>query len=306
MPVLEARSLYKSFPTPGGVKEVVSDVSLSISEGEILGFLGKNGAGKTTTIKMIASLITPTSGSVAIQGRDPHKSSKARLDMGAVLEGSRNVYWRFTVMENLEYFGALRGLSRKESRRRGAELIERFGLTEAQDRPIMGFSRGMQQKVAIMVALLHQPKLLLLDEPTIALDVEAAAQVKELVQNIAAEGQAILITSHQLDVVEEIAHRIAIIDQGKLIVEERTQKLLEDFAARAFHIRYEGQLSSEQNRRLAELEVEIEGQTLVFQGEPAKLYEVLDTVRPLLVVSIEENRETLTSIFLELIRAHQS
>lgn len=203
MNVLEAYHLRKTYRYQGKLIEAVRDVSLNIAAKEVLAFLGPNGAGKTTTIKMIAGLILPDGGEVRIAGRNPHRDSQAIRMLGAVLEGNRNLYWRLTPEENLEYFGVLRGLSGSVARRRSQELLERFDLLPKRRTTVQTLSRGMQQKLAIAVALMHQPQLLLLDEPTLGLDVEATENVKSLVREIAREGCAILLTTHQLNIAEE-------------------------------------------------------------------------------------------------------
>ncbi|HEY9846828.1 MAG TPA: ABC transporter ATP-binding protein, partial [Candidatus Caenarcaniphilales bacterium] len=159
MKVLEADHLRKSYQSQGKSIVAVQDVSLHIAATEVLAFLGPNGAGKTTTIKMIAGLILPDSGWVSIGGRNPHRSSQALRLLGAVLEGNRNLYWRLTPEENLEYFGVLRGLSRRTARQRGQVLLERFDLLPKRRTMVQALSRGMQQKLAIATALVHQPQL---------------------------------------------------------------------------------------------------------------------------------------------------
>lgn len=175
MALLEVENLRKTFRSGSGDVEAVRGISLKIEEGIVLGFLGPNGAGKTTTIKMIAGLVRPDSGSIRVAGLNPHDGPEALRHIGAVLEGNRNIYWRLTPLENLEYFGVLKGMAAKVARAKGREILERFGLAEKMKSPVQELSRGMQQKIAIAVALVHEPSLLLLDEPTLGLDVEAAA-----------------------------------------------------------------------------------------------------------------------------------
>ncbi len=179
---------------------------------------------------MIGGLIEPDSGWVRIMDRDPHTNPQTLRFLGAVLEGNRNIYWRLTSEENLEYFGVLRGLSRRTAQHRGQELLERFGLTHKRRTQVQALSRGMQQKLAIAVALIHQPPLLLLDEPTLGLDVEATEDVKRLVREIAREGCAILLTTHQLAIAEELSDRVAIINSGEICIEESTSELIRQFS----------------------------------------------------------------------------
>ncbi|NEO00443.1 MAG: ABC transporter ATP-binding protein, partial [Moorea sp. SIO3I7] len=230
MTTLEAYNLQKHYRQRGKIVAAVRGLSLTIEPGEVLAFLGSNGAGKTTSIKMIAGLIRPDRGSVKIAGRDPHRHPHARRLVGAVLEGNRNLYWRLTPEENLEYFGVLRGLSQKIAHRQGLALLDRFGLLSKRHTPVQGLSRGMQQKLAIAVALVHQPRLLLLDEPTLGLDVEASQRVKTMVREMAQAGCAILLTTHQLNVAQEIADRVAIIQQGQIIALEPTRQIIQRFS----------------------------------------------------------------------------
>jgi len=283
----------------------VVDVSLTMAAGEILAFLGPNGAGKTTTIKMIAGLIQPDAGTVCILGRDPHTDPGALAQVGAVLEGNRNLYWRLTPLQNLEYFGVLRGLSPRTARQRGLELLETFGLWEKRDVAVQTLSRGMQQKVAIAVALLHQPALLLLDEPTLGLDVEAAQAVKSLIRQIAASGRAILLTTHQLDIAEALSDQVAVIRQGVIIAQAPTREFIRNFAGAVstYRIELEQGLDPWRFEQLARQGVEILGSHRVrFSGPPEMLYQVLEILKPLPLLSLKREEADLTHIFLELLK----
>ena len=303
--VLEAHHLQKTYRQ--GSKEVraVVDVSLTLAAGEILAFLGPNGAGKTTTIKMIAGLIQPDAGTVCILGRDPHTDPGALAQVGAVLEGNRNLYWRMTPLQNLEYFGVLRGLSPRTARQRGLELLETFGLWEKRDVAVQTLSRGMQQKVAIAVALLHQPALLLLDEPTLGLDVEAAQAVKSLIRQIAASGQAILLTTHQLEMAEVLADQVAVIQQGVIVAQAPTREFIRNFAGAVstYRIELEQGLDPWRFEQLARQGVEILGShQMRFSGPPEMLYQVLEILKPLPLLSLKREEADLTHIFLELLK----
>lgn len=301
MRVLEAQHLQKTYRSQGKVLEAVQDVSLELSVGEVLAFLGPNGAGKTTTIKMIAGLILPDQGWVSIAGRNPHHDSRALRSLGAVLEGNRNLYWRLTPQENLEYFGVLRGLTRRAAHRRGRELLERFGLADKQRTTVQTLSRGMQQKLAIAVALIHDPQLLLLDEPTLGLDVEATQTVKQLIREIAAEGRAILLTTHQLNIAEELSNRVAIIQKGKIAIEEPTSELIRQFSGTAYTIELEHPLDSEKVSKVQQLGGTLQGQ-LIYVRESDELYQILDVLKPLPFVRIYRDQANLTDIFLKLVR----
>jgi len=305
MIILEAQNLKKTYREKGRAIAAVRDVSLRIAAGEVLAFLGPNGAGKTTSIKMIAGLIQPDQGWVRISDRDPHRNPEALRSLGAVLEGNRNVYWRLTAEENLEYFGVLRGLDQRTARRRGRELLERFDLTHKRQTVVQSLSRGMQQKLAIAVALIHQPQLLLLDEPTLGLDVEATEDVKRLVREIAAEGCAILLTTHQLAIAEELSSRVAIINQGAIVAEETTEDLIRQFSGSAYLVETDGAIDPERIRKLELLGVAIAEHHMIHVIEPTQLYAALEILNPLPLLRVQKDQANLTDVFLKLVRENR-
>nr|WP_228038407.1 ABC transporter ATP-binding protein [Nodosilinea sp. LEGE 06152] len=302
---MDTRNLSKVYGRGKQRFEAVQQVSLTLRQGEVLAFLGPNGAGKTTTIKMIAGLVRPTQGQITVAGEDPHRQPRALRHIGAVLEGNRNLYWRLTPEENLEYFGVLRQVPRKVAHRRGLELLARFGLEEKRQTPVQKLSRGMQQKVAIAVALIHNPKLLLLDEPTLGLDVEASEMVKALVRQIAQEGRAVLLTTHQLDVAEELSDRVAIIRRGRIIAEQSTEALLREFSSSTtYHLEVEGDLSPQQIHTVTQLGATVQGRQITYAGTPEHLYGLLGALSPVPLVSVQRDRADLTQVFLKLVNDH--
>ncbi len=302
MKALEVDNLKKTYRYGGKLVEAVRSVSLTLAAGEVLAFLGPNGAGKTTTIKMIAGLIRPDVGRVRIAGLDPHHNPHALRMLGAVLEGNRNLYWRLTPEENLEYFGVLKGLTRREARRRGKVLLERFDLTSKRRTPVQTLSRGMQQKLALAVALIHQPKLVLLDEPTLGLDVEATQNVKALVRAIASEGCAILLTTHQLDIAEELSDQVAIIQKGEIIASSSTRDLIRQFSGSAYTIEVEGELDPLRVRALQEVGAEVQAGQVIYMGSPEGLYPVFEILKPLPLIQVKKDSADLTEIFLNLVQ----
>lgn len=310
---LESRHLRKSYGRGKRRFEAVRDVSLSVAPGKVLAFLGPNGAGKTTTIKMIAGLIRPDAGWVRIAGYDPHRQPQALRGVGAVLEGNRNLYWRLTPLENLEYFGVLRQMSRRAAKQRGEMLLAEFGLLEKRKVPVRKLSRGMQQKVAIAVALIHEPQLLLLDEPTLGLDVESGETVKGLIRQVVASGCGILLTTHQLTVAEELSDRVAVIRQGEIVAEASTQALIQKFSNRAvYHIEFEGVLSAANREAIYALGATVDGQHIHYhptsregddrQTSAAIIYKILGLVYPLPLVEVRQDRADLTDVFLQLVQ----
>ncbi len=202
----------------------VDRVDLTLERGEILGFLGPNGAGKTTTIKMMLGLVRQTSGKIEYKGGLRGQEGVYRV--GAVLEGSRNIYYRLTVFENLVYFAALRGFPPSPAKKRIGELLEFFDLTEKRNSAAQTLSRGMQQKLAFAVAMVHDPDILLLDEPTLGLDVSTARAIQGMLIELAHKrGKAILLTTHQMDLAQSVSDRVMIISKGKIIAEDTVENL---------------------------------------------------------------------------------
>jgi ABC-2 type transport system ATP-binding protein len=277
----------------------------------VLAFLGPNGAGKTTTIKMIAGLIRPDSGQVKIAGQDPHRQPQALRGVGAVLEGNRNLYWRLSPLENLEYFAVLRQMPMRAAKKRAHRLLEDFDLTDKQHVPVQKLSRGMQQKIAIAVALIHQPQLLLLDEPTLGLDVESGEMVKKIVRQVADSGCAILLTTHQLNVAEALSDRVAVIRQGQIIAEQPTQALIRRFSSAAYHIEFEGALAAAQKSAIVALGATVADQHICYSPpqqaskseRSALLYQILSLLAPLPLLAVRQDRADLTDVFLQLINS---
>ena len=250
-PAVAARGLRKSFPQRRGEAAVqaVDGVSFDVPRGQILGLLGPNGAGKTTTIKMICGLVRPDEGSVEVCGHDIRGARQRALrHISAVLEGNRNLYWRLTVRENLAYFAGNRGGGWGSAQDRADGLLDRFDLTRKRDELVQGLSRGMQQKLAIVVALAADTDVLLLDEPTLGLDVETGDEVRAMLREIAAEGKTIVISTHDMPVVQDLCHRTVIVAGGSVVVDDEVGNLLRLFQTRAYDVRLVQPLTLRQRR----------------------------------------------------------
>ena len=196
----------------------VDAISFSIRRGEIFGLLGPNGAGKTTTIRMLCTLLEPTSGMATVNGYDGSRQpNMVRQNLGAVLTGERSIYWKLTGRENLEYFAALYHIPPTIARQRIAQLLDRLDLTGKADELVERYSTGMKQRVAIARALLANPPVLLLDEPTTGLDPQSARNLRELIQEIKQEGRTILLTTHYMEEADQLSDRVGIIDLGRII-----------------------------------------------------------------------------------------
>ena len=196
--------------------EAVRGVSFSVEPGEIVGLVGPNGAGKTTLIKMISTLLEPTSGDITVSG---YSASNAAHEvcrrLGLVLEGDQGLYDRLTGLQNLEFYGMLAGLSRRAARNRATEMLARLELAD-RDKLVFGYSAGMRMRLSIGRALMSDPALIVLDEPTRSLDPIASRFTQSLLQDLAAQGRAVLLSNHRLDEVVATCSRIIAVVHGQV------------------------------------------------------------------------------------------
>ncbi len=204
----------------------VAGVDLEVRRGEIFGLLGPNGAGKTTTMRMLATLLEPTEGSARVLGLDVvTQAREVRRRMGAVLSGERSLYWKLTGRENLDYFAALYHVPRQLTRERIVAALAAVQLTDRADDYVERYSTGMRQRLVLARALLPDPELLLLDEPTVGLDPQAARDLRERVVRLRDTGRTILLTTHYMEEADQLCDRVAIIDHGRIVALDRPSEL---------------------------------------------------------------------------------
>jgi len=293
-PVLQAHGLRKRYRKGKGWLEALRGVSLRLYPGEILTLLGPNGAGKTTTVKILAGLVEPDEGRV----EGPAEGTQSWL--GAVLEGSRNLYWRLSALENLIYFGTLRGLSPKEARERGWELLQAVGLQDKAHQTVGTLSRGQQQRTALAAALVHDPPVLFLDEPTLGVDLEAQEAIRAWLLRLKEGGKAILLTTHQLELAEALADRVGILLEGEMALEGRTREVLQGSPRAVYRIELGGPLGEEDpyldRLRTLGAEVEVKGKVVRVVGEEA-LWEALRALDPLPLERVERESLSLAGLF---------
>jgi ABC-2 type transport system ATP-binding protein len=238
--VISIRNLSKTYPVPfrrlraffrRPVKdpvEALRDVSFDVHSGEIFGLIGRNGAGKTTLTKIVATLVQPTTGSVSVRGNDSvSNDEEVRAQIGLATAEERSFYWRLTAEQNLLFFARLHGLAERVAKQRIRELIERLELQEVARRRFGEMSTGNKQRLAVARALLANPPVLLLDEPTRSLDPLAAARMREMIRSLAQQHPpvTILFTSHNLAEVETLCERVAIISRGEIKAIDTPQHL---------------------------------------------------------------------------------
>jgi ABC-2 type transport system ATP-binding protein len=304
---IEVEALSKTYRSKGRTIEAVTNLNLTVPSGQVIAFLGPNGAGKTTSIKMICGLITPSDGQICLNGYNLARQPRnAFRQISAVLEGTRNIYWRLSAWENLLYFGRLRGINGPVLKQRAEQLLRELNLWDRRSDEPRQFSRGMQQKLAIACALVTDPSIVLLDEPTLGLDVQAAKTVEEWVVKLSRErGKTVLITTHQLDMAQKISDRVAIMDKGKLVADEPVQKLLSLFTREIYQIKVGGLLDKSQLICPDDFTLTVENGETTISGaihEQPLLYALIDRLRALNLplLSISRTEPTLEDVFIDL------
>ncbi|MER2000178.1 MAG: ATP-binding cassette domain-containing protein [Lysinibacillus sp.] len=227
--MIEIKEVTKQFKDKKKYVTALKHVSLKIEEGEVLGLLGENGAGKTTLLRSIATLIEPSSGAIDVAGFDTVKQSgDVKKRLGVLFGSETGLYDRLTARENLEYFASLYGLGKHETKVRIEKLAKMFGMRDYLDRKVGGFSKGMRQKVAIARTILHDPDIVLFDEPTTGLDITSSNIFRQLVHQLKREGKTIIFSSHIVEEVTMLCDRVAMIHKGELVYEGTLEKLYEE------------------------------------------------------------------------------
>ena len=210
----------------GSDRYALKELSLSIEKGEIFGLLGPNGAGKTTLISILCGMVKPTAGEIWFNDLNYRQHRRRIQCYIGVVPQEYALYPTLTAAENLYYFGSLYGLSSKDLKRRIMDGLERVGLTDFAKKPIKTFSGGMQRRVNILAGILHQPDVLFLDEPTVGVDVQSKEVIMALLKELNAQGTTIIYSSHHLNEAQHFCTKIAIIDEGKIVVEGQPQQLI--------------------------------------------------------------------------------
>jgi ABC-2 type transport system ATP-binding protein len=225
VPAIEAIDLVRTYRTHTGVLrrrpmtvEAVRGISFEVRPGELFGLLGPNGAGKTTTIKMLITLLLPTSGTARVMGFDVVTETNAvRQRIGYVFGGDRGLYDRVSGIDNLRYFAELYGVEPSEQKRRIASLLELVGLTGRENEKVEGYSRGMRQRLHIARGLLHDPEVIFMDEPSIGLDPVGARELRQTVRSMVDAGKTVLLTTHYMFEADALCDRIAVINAGRIV-----------------------------------------------------------------------------------------
>ncbi|NLM76080.1 MAG: ABC transporter ATP-binding protein [Clostridiaceae bacterium] len=304
MGIISVTNLKKVY---GDVK-AVDDISFDVRSGEVFGFLGPNGAGKTSTINMMTGLSRPTGGQIYIDGIDAVKDVKKVQRIIGVIPDENNLYDEMNGFENLCFCASLYGMRKEEREKRAAELLEQFNLTKAANRPFKTYSKGMKRKLTIAAGIIHNPKILFLDEPTTGIDVESAIQIRELILDLKKQGKTIFVTTHYIEEAERICDRIAFIVNGRIVRTGLITELMSD-SGKEYKIqlkldRITKEIGEELENTIKNCSAEIidDNLCLITSKERLELYPVIELLKNkgISVYEAKEIKSTLEEVFVKI------
>ncbi len=318
---IQASNLNKTFKTKTGLWKTrtrstvaVEDISFEVERGELFGLLGPNGAGKTTTVKMLTTLLLPTRGTARILGLDVvQQMAEVRRHIGFAFSGSRGFYNRLSAIQNLKYFAELYALEPQVTHKRIPALLELVGLGSRGDDRVETYSSGMIQRLHLARALLHDPEVLFLDEPTVGIDPVGARELRQTIKNLISLGKTILLTTHYMAEAEELCQRIAIINKGSLVALDSPDALKRRISGDSV---IEACLQSGQAAVLMERLRALDGRTvvevtpapgperlLIRTPEPSRVLELLSPyLNPEYIQALEVRNQTLEDVYVTLVK----
>ena len=317
---IEASTLNKTFKTKTGLwktktKSIVAveNISFDVGRGELFGLLGPNVAGKTTTVKMLTTLLLPTSGAARIMGLDAVKqTAEVRKHIGFCFSGSRGLYNRLTAIQNLKYFAELYELAPEVTRVRVPELLELVGLSGRGDDRVETYSSGMTQRLHLARALLHNPDVLFLDEPTVGIDPVGSRELRQTIKTLISMGKTILLTTHYMAEAEELCNRIAIINKGRLVALDSPDALKRRISGDSV---IEATIQAGQAPAILDHLRVLDGKTTVELNkttepeklcirthQPARVLELLSPyLNPQYILGLEVRNQTLEDVYITII-----
>jgi len=321
---IDARSIRKVFTTRTGfwrpktkTTTAVDEISFGVCRGELFGLLGPNGAGKTTTVKMLSTLLLPTAGTVSVLGLDVvRQTQEVRKRIGFTFGGARGLYGRLTGADNLRYFAELYGLDPPVTRRRIPDLLETVGLSGRGEDRVETYSSGMQQRLHLARALLHDPELIFLDEPTVGIDPVGARELRATIKELIARGKTILLTTHYMVEAEELCDRIAIVKQGRIVALDTPASLKKRISGDAL---IDIQVKPESQAVLVEQLHRLDGRVLIQvedlpplkkitirTPQPGAAMELLAPfLNPKVIQGLEVRSQTLEDVYVAIIQGEQ-
>ena len=314
--VSDLRRIYRSskgvFRKKQEIVEAVKGISFEVEFGELFGLLGPNGAGKTTTIKMLTTLLTPTSGAAKVLGFDVAKDViDIRRRIGIIFGGERGLYYRVSGRENLRYFADLYGVSVSKRDKRITNLLDLVGLSDRADTKVEGYSRGMKQRLHIAKGLINDPDVIFMDEPTIGLDPEAARETRAMIKGLVDKGKTILLTTHYMFEADELCGRIAVISNGKIVALDspsELKKFVKDITVievEAFGLANTDLDVLRRQADVTNVSAELEGERQMVRIQTPRGSEFIPTVTKLLsrakIMDIRTKEPTLEDAYLKLV-----
>ncbi len=293
-PVVDIQSFAMSF----GPKEVIKDLSFNVNQGEVFGLLGANGAGKTTTIRTLLSLLEPTSGTLSVNGK---RYSPAMAATVGYLPEQRGLYRNEPVLDTMVYLAVMHGLSRDEATKRSKAYLERVGIADKAHERLSSLSNGQQQKVQLGATIVHEPSLMILDEPTEALDPVNRSLLMDIIQEQRAKGATVMLVTHRMEEVEQLCDRIVLLKDGHRALYGTVDEVKNQFGATVIALAYSGQLPI--NERLYGITKQLPHYAeLAWQKGVAvdEIFKFLANSPDLHVTAFDVRRPTLNEIFLSL------
>ena len=304
---IEVKDLTKNY----GEITAVNHINFEVRKGEIFGFLGPNGAGKTTTIRILTGVIKPDGGSATIMGYNIFKETLKAKQIISVVPEMANAYIDLTAWQNLMFIGELYGVPKKERQERARRLLKEFGLYERRNHLARGFSKGMKQKLILGMALLTEPQVLFLDEPTTGLDVESARRIRDTIRQRNRDGTTIFLSTHNMEEANQLCDRIAIINHGKIAAIDNPENLrMKSSGLKSVEVSFNKPVSTNELSKIPNVtEAKKVGDKIrLYTDEPhSVINSLIDYTRSkgLTVISLNTLAPTLEDVFIKLIKEHK-
>jgi len=304
---IEVKDLTKNY----GEITAVNHINFEVRKGEIFGFLGPNGAGKTTTIRILTGVIKPDGGSATIMGYNIFKETLKAKQIISVVPEMANAYIDLTAWQNLMFIGELYGVPKKERQERARRLLKEFGLYERRNHLARGFSKGMKQKLILGMALLTEPQVLFLDEPTTGLDVESARRIRDTIRQRNRDGTTIFLSTHNMEEASQLCDRIAIINHGKIAAIDNPENLrMKSSGLKSVEVSFNKPVSTNELSKIPNVtEAKKVGDKIrLYTDEPhSVINSLIDYTRSkgLTVISLNTLAPTLEDVFIKLIKEHK-